>query len=478
MRRRTKHNAGLISILQDRLRHLADKPPIAATAFMVPAEYYSWAPHSGEMPRFIASIDSPARMAKGVSVPRCVVVYRDSHPLDYYVLPQRVLHSDRASVNFFFQFCELAIAVLPEFACFATSTSWVLALVDFLLKRDDVYRAQKALWVWFRHTAEDGDVDLAPGLASGWSCEFFPHSTVGLEAMLRFRLGRTPASVLGRPPTRRLVRSHGESFLRDCWMVDILDVVFCSQLMLSELAYELADGDRPRRTLVANGCSADQKRLIRRRVKETQQGPSISSAPSGGAGTTAPPGPELSKYVFRQHGDNWEVRYERESAFIRNLVGMPVIAKLLSNRNRPVSALDLCGSQHDLEDAPHSDQPAIDFKGKQAYKSRLDRIEEELAEAEKNNDRSRIDGLKEERRRFADELQKATGLGGRDRMLKASAPACKAAESVRKNLRTARSVIQKASCPRLAAHLKSSICQRSGTFAYYPQEASIDWVFS
>jgi non-specific serine/threonine protein kinase len=114
----------------------------------------------------------------------------------------------------------------------------------------------------------------------------------------------------------------------------------------------------------------------------------------------------------------------------------------------------------------------LDAEARRAYKSRLESLREQLAEAEEFNDHGRVGRLREEMDVIADELARATGLGGRAR--KAGSDA----ERARLNVtRAVRAVIKKVAsgCPVLGGHLDRSV--QTGLFCVYEPDPGfpLDW---
>ncbi len=104
----------------------------------------------------------------------------------------------------------------------------------------------------------------------------------------------------------------------------------------------------------------------------------------------------------------------------------------------------------------------LDADARRAYKARLGELQGELQEAQEFNDIGRAARLREEMEMLADELNRATGLGGRAR--KAGSDA----ERARLNVtRAVRKVVRRieAGCPVLGRHLDRAV--QTGLFCAY-----------
>jgi hypothetical protein len=113
----------------------------------------------------------------------------------------------------------------------------------------------------------------------------------------------------------------------------------------------------------------------------------------------------------------------------------------------------------------------LDPEAFDSYRSRVQDLEDRLAQAERNNDQSQKELLQEERDQITDELLQATGLGGRHR--KSHDDAEKIRKSVCNAIARAIEAIHE-HLPELADHLKLHI--KLGSFVTYKPDASL-WQF-
>jgi class 3 adenylate cyclase len=190
--------------------------------------------------------------------------------------------------------------------------------------------------------------------------------------------------------------------------------------------------------------------------------------------------------VFRRDGEVWTIGYDGETFRLRDVKGLRYIAMLLAQPRRDVHALELvqaaegvapAGTAVDLEAADlrlanESAGPVLDAKAREAYKSRLQELGDDLQQARDWNDPERVALLEAEIDTLTEELARATGLGGRDREL--PSPAERARVSVTKAIRAAVKAIDRHS-PALGSHLDASIS--TGRFCSYapPGEVPPDW---
>ncbi len=202
------------------------------------------------------------------------------------------------------------------------------------------------------------------------------------------------------------------------------------------------------------------------------------------------PGPATSPDAgtFRREGDYWTIQYVGDAFRMRDAKGLHHLARLLAAPGREIHALELAGSDSRAAGVNASYSlaadpalvvgrlgdagPTLDAEAKAAYRTRLDDLREELAEAEAWNDPERVARLEAEVEALTHELSAALGLGGRDRPAASSAE--RARVSVTRAIRSALARIA-AQNPELGAHLDATI--RTGTFCSYTPDprAPIAW---
>jgi CheY-like chemotaxis protein len=181
--------------------------------------------------------------------------------------------------------------------------------------------------------------------------------------------------------------------------------------------------------------------------------------------------------VFRREGEVWTIAFEGSAFRLKDTKGLHYIAALLRQPGREIHALDLVTSTAtDGQPIPAgSDAGAIlDAEAKAQYKSRLEELDDEMAEAERFNDQERAARARDEREAIAHELSAAVGLGGRDR--KAVSDAERARINVNRAIKTVIDRIAENS-PALAKHFESTL--RTGTFCMYAPDtrSALKWEF-
>jgi hypothetical protein len=136
---------------------------------------------------------------------------------------------------------------------------------------------------------------------------------------------------------------------------------------------------------------------------------------------------------------------------------------LLACPGREVSAADLLCDQPAAPSAAGA--PVLDAQAKAEYLRRLRLLDEELDGADARGDASAAAALDAERASLVEQLRRASGLGGRPRLLGDDA------ERARVNVtRTVRQAIERVAqaAPEIGAHLARSV--RTGLMcAYLPQ---------
>ena len=165
----------------------------------------------------------------------------------------------------------------------------------------------------------------------------------------------------------------------------------------------------------------------------------------------------------------WIAEFEGRRVIIADLKGLRDIRRLLEVSGQEIHCLDLA----EREAAVPGGDAMLDQKARNALKTRMRDLQEDLAEAEGMNDIGRAERLRTEIDSLLDTLKAALGLGGRSRRLGDAAE--KARTAVTWRIRHALTRITQAH-PELGRHLAHSL--RTGTFCSYQPETSIAWRFS
>ncbi len=189
--------------------------------------------------------------------------------------------------------------------------------------------------------------------------------------------------------------------------------------------------------------------------------------------------------VFKKSGDFWQVAYQGSATkTIKNSKGMSYIHRLLGKPDDSISAMELAnklffvkllnqGNGADYESVDTDlvkRQDLVDHDYLKQCKKRLSDIDDELAEAGKNNDLATQEGLKEEREEILNLLKTDTfgGISAKfsDHREKARIAATNAITRALNNIKKHNQSLYK--------HLNNSIL-RGLDFIYTPDE-EINWV--
>jgi tetratricopeptide (TPR) repeat protein len=190
----------------------------------------------------------------------------------------------------------------------------------------------------------------------------------------------------------------------------------------------------------------------------------------------APPDTQVAtpQGVFRADGGMRTVAWGSSSVVVRDLKGYRYVARLLAEPGREYHAADLVRMEAGSDPSAHVDRgiPVLDEQARAAYRRRLDDIEEDIADALADNDVARAELAEHDREYLISELKRATGLGGRDRVLLDDAE--RARVSVTRSIRYSLARLAESS-PAVAEHLQQHV--RTGTFCVYERDAlhPVDW---
>jgi AAA ATPase domain len=171
--------------------------------------------------------------------------------------------------------------------------------------------------------------------------------------------------------------------------------------------------------------------------------------------------------VLRRQQRAWSIIYGSETATVPDSKGWRDLAVLLSRPDTDVHVLELAQALvQDTSAGAVADRTAID-----AYRQRLVELEQDRADAERDNDPERLHLIDNEREALLAQLKKATGLAGRSRQLGATASE-RARKAVSARIRDAIRHIEP-SAPQLAAHLDRAVI--TGTWCRYRSQGAPSW---
>jgi hypothetical protein len=155
-----------------------------------------------------------------------------------------------------------------------------------------------------------------------------------------------------------------------------------------------------------------------------------AAAPAPTAGTPAAPDGLVT--TLRRIGDVWMIDDGSGRLHISDGRGVRLLALLLARPGREIHCLELVAALDRVAPAPQGAPrasretgrqigvqrgagPALDAAAKRAYRSRIAALDEEIAEAVSRGDEQRAARARGERDFVNRELQRAVGMGGRDR---------------------------------------------------------------
>lgn len=176
--------------------------------------------------------------------------------------------------------------------------------------------------------------------------------------------------------------------------------------------------------------------------------------------------PPVPESVFRRSGELWELAWGDETAVMAASKGLADLARLVSEPNREIAAVDLMGSR--LQEPGVVTGP--DLEARRSYEQRLRELQAEIDKAETDNDPGRAEVATLEFDRILSELTAGQGLGGRDRTAGGSTE--KARSAVTSRIRASIKKIDR-QLPGMARHLRLSI--KTGTWCAYQPEHARNW---
>lgn len=189
--------------------------------------------------------------------------------------------------------------------------------------------------------------------------------------------------------------------------------------------------------------------------------------------------------ILTREGDVWSITSASGTVRVRDTKGLVYLGVLLAQPEREFHVSDLAArvegtdpsavtrhddleTRTDLGDAG----PVLDRQAKEAYRTRMNDLAEELQEAEEWADTERAARIRAELDALTDQLSAAVGLGGRDRRIGSAIERQRV--RVTKAIRIAIRRITEADAE-LGAHLSASI--RTGLFCSYSPRSGdrIEW---
>jgi non-specific serine/threonine protein kinase len=148
--------------------------------------------------------------------------------------------------------------------------------------------------------------------------------------------------------------------------------------------------------------------LARARARLAAPAPSVPNVPA------ASPSPAPGQLGLRREGDIWSIQSGSGRSFrLKHSKGLAYLQCLIEQPGRQVHVLELAGVEHAAGDAG----PVLDARAKAEYRERLDELSEALREADRFGDPARRERAQRELDALAEQLARAVGFGGKDRLV-------------------------------------------------------------
>ena len=199
--------------------------------------------------------------------------------------------------------------------------------------------------------------------------------------------------------------------------------------------------------------------------------------------------PSASENLFVKEGDYWTLKFGSNQpirlkdsvglVYIHHLIqhpGRELLAMVLVQQTRGAAAVGRTATAAETRDADLSDDDTsgtgalLDPQAKRDYRKRIEDLEEDIEEAERNNNLAAAANAREELQFLKSQLSEAFGLGGQPRPV--GSPAENARKSVSEAIRRALKNIRSMDS-HLGNHLTNSI--NTGVRVSYSPESAVDW---
>lgn len=158
-------------------------------------------------------------------------------------------------------------------------------------------------------------------------------------------------------------------------------------------------------------------------------------------------------------GELWHVRGLGDDIYVKDSRGMQMLAKLIEAPGRELHVLELSGSALGADSGVG---PALDAKARAQYRARVAELIEARDRADAWGDRGRAEQASEEIEALTAELERAFGLGGRERRIGAAGE--RARTNVQRRITHAVDQIRAASL-RIGDHIAASL--KTGMYCSY-----------
>ena len=169
---------------------------------------------------------------------------------------------------------------------------------------------------------------------------------------------------------------------------------------------------------------------------------------------------------FRRDGSNWTLSFDGIGVQLSDAKGLHDLVALLARPHEEQHCLELAGRPAELAGTDEM----LDARARREYRVRIQDLQQEIDEADRNHDAARGSRAREEMDALVEALSGALGLGGRSRALGSASERARSAVTWR-----IRSAIRKVAAvhPPLGRHLENSV--RTGTYCAYTPERPVSW---
>jgi hypothetical protein len=303
-------------------------------------------------------------------------------------------------------------------------------------------------------------LDLATMTAGACALAGTPEERARAYAALRRRRGRIAlASVVGAAVfdliDRLLLVLAPTADAADEHALDALDVAarLGSPVWTARVRADWADALARR----GDAAKAAEQRALALAGAERLGMPGLVARCRGAVASVAPQRPAGEHVIVEKRGALWLVSGFGEQVHVKDSRGIAMLARLVGEPHRELHALELAGGE-DTGDAG----PALDARARAQYRAKLADLVAERDEAEAWGDMGRATRAAEQIEALTAEIERAFGLGGRER--KVGAASERARTNVQRRISHALDQIRAAS-PRLGEHLAATV--RTGTYCSY-----------
>jgi pimeloyl-ACP methyl ester carboxylesterase len=280
---------------------------------------------------------------------------------------------------------------------------------------------------WFgrleRAVASPGSIQTL--LRANYEYDIIPHlSSISVPTLIMHRRGDALIPIeVGRYlawniPGARYYELPGDDHLLQAFDLDVLD-------FLIDRIEEFATGSPPRRVLAETLDATLETDRNSRTADIPGTGKSDSFAV--GRANAQDDASERAAAVFRREGEYWTVSWHGNLVRLKDAKGFHYLKYLLANAGRQVPASELATlgkTAHAARSGLETERatmslgdhgPMFDTNARASYRSRIEELQEELAEADALNDSGRAALLRWELEQLGDQLAAAVGLRGRVR---------------------------------------------------------------